>query len=226
MPYLFTHESWGDSTPKYKEQIVYKCRIDYPNRLLRIEGAMVVADSISSWPVAANGNPFNTVQEISGGTIVGDWLYSCEWSYNTTDTPYCHIFKTNINDCTNPGVHRPAHKIYATTDVNKLPYLLNQGITRVGDRWFLTRNPNGSGVYEVKINEDASGNILGINLAGQIAGERANEEEGCTPYGGDLITRVRDRLTPILIIQFITGILRLGRRPMPRVTLMQSTARV
>ncbi|HWI63651.1 MAG TPA: hypothetical protein VNT75_17595 [Symbiobacteriaceae bacterium] len=187
VPYVFIHESWGNSTPKYKEQILYKCRVDYANKLLRIEGAMVVTASAANWPVAADGTPFNTVQEISGGVIVGDWIYSIEWSYNSTDTPTTHVFKSNINDATNPGTLRPTHKTYATTAVNQLPYTKNQGIEYVNGRWFVTRNPNGSGVYEIKIREDASGNITGLEYAGEISGERVAEEEGGAAYNGDLI---------------------------------------
>lgn len=185
--YLYVHESWGDSTPKYKEQILYKCRVDYANKLLCIEGAMVVADSTAGWPVAVNGEPYNKVQEISGGCIVGDWIYSCEWSYNTTDTPACHVFSTNINGCTNPGTLRPLHKNYLTTQANQLPYMKNQGIINVGGRWFLTRNPSGKGVYEIAIREDANGNISGIDLLGEVKGELGLEEEGCTSFEGDLI---------------------------------------
>ncbi len=187
VPYLFIHESWGNSTPKYKEQILYKCRVDYENKLLRIEGAMVVADSISNWPVAADGTPYNKVQEISGGQIIGDWIYSCEWSYSTTDTPTCHVFVTNINDCTNPGKHRPTHRKYLNANANKLPFLNNQGIVCINQRWFLTRNPYGAGVYEVAIKEDATGAITKIELLGEIRGEKPMEEEGCTAFEGDLI---------------------------------------
>lgn len=187
VPYLFIHESWGDSTPKYKAQILYKCRVDAANKLLRIEGAMVVADSASGWPVAANGQAYEGVQEISGGCIVGEWIYSCEWSYDSTATPACHVFIANINDCTNPGTLRPVHKNYVTTAANQLPFMKNQGITHVGGRWFLTRNPWGKGVYEIAIHEDAEGNISGIDLLGEIRGELSLEEEGCTAYEGDLI---------------------------------------
>jgi hypothetical protein len=187
VPYVFIHESWGNSNPKYKDEVLYKCRIDYANKLLRIEGAMVVASSASGWPVAQDGKPFNTVQEISGGDIVGDWMYSIEWSYSTSDTPTTHVFKTNINDCTNPGTLRPRHVQYATTSVNELPFMLNQGIKNVNGRWFITRNPNGSGLYEIKIKEDTAGNITGVDYVGQIAGERNLEEEGIAAYEGDII---------------------------------------
>jgi hypothetical protein len=187
VPYVFIHESWGDSNPKYKDEVLYKCRIDYAAKLLRIEGAMVVASSASGWPVAQDGQPFNTVQEISGGDIVGDWMYSIEWSYSTSVTPTTHVFKTNINDCTNPGTLRPRHVQYATTSVNELPFMLNQGIKNVNGRWFVTRNPNGSGVYEIKIKEDAAGNITGVDYLGKLSGERNLEEEGITAYEGDII---------------------------------------
>ena len=187
VPYVFIHESWGDSNPKYKDEVLYKCRIDYAAKLLRIEGAMVVASSASGWPVAQDGQPFNTVQEISGGDIVGDWMYSIEWSYSTSVTPTTHVFKTNISDCTNPGTLRPRHVQYATTSVNELPFMLNQGIKNVNGRWFVTRNPNGSGVYEIKIKEDAAGNITGVDYLGKISGERNLEEEGITAYEGDMI---------------------------------------
>src|SRR5690606_5397850 len=85
--YVFIHESWGNTT-LYKEQILYKCRVDYANKKLKIEGAMVVTDSDDNWPVAQDSTPFNTVEEISGGVIVGDWMYSVEWSYDATETPY------------------------------------------------------------------------------------------------------------------------------------------